>query len=55
MTDATTAAQQSRLYSETPTDDRGNFDYQGDLHRSGESLADIIRRLEASAPSGEVR
>lgn len=46
MTDATTAAQQPRLYSETPTDDRGNFHHQGDLHRPGEALLDIIRRLE---------
>lgn len=46
MTDTITAAQQPRLYSETSTDDRGNFHHQGDLHRSGEPLPDIIRRLE---------
>ncbi len=46
MTDDTTTAQPLRLYSQTPTDDRGNFHYQGDLHRAGEALADLCRRIE---------
>lgn len=46
MTDATMATPSPRLYSQTPTDDRGNFHYQGDLHRSGEPLPDLSRRIE---------
>ncbi len=34
MTDVTMAAPSPRLYNRTPTDDHGNFHYQGDLHRS---------------------
>ncbi|MBA4090103.1 MAG: hypothetical protein C0494_05855 [Sphingobium sp.] len=33
------------LYSETPTDDRGNFSYIGDLYRPGEPFASICARL----------
>lgn len=47
MTDATAPAQQLRLHSQTPTDDRGNFHYQGDLHRAGEVLPDLCRRIES--------
>ncbi|MDR6116585.1 MULTISPECIES: hypothetical protein [unclassified Sphingomonas] len=46
MTDVNMAAQETRLYSQTPTDDRGNFHYQGDLHRAGEALPDLCRRIE---------
>ena len=46
MTDVTTAGDTPRLYSQTPTDDRGNFHYQGDLHRAGEPLPDLCRRIE---------
>jgi hypothetical protein len=34
------------LYSQTPVDERGNFHYQGDLHRPGEKLASIAARVE---------
>lgn len=46
MTDATMADPSTALYSQTPTDDRGNFHYQGDLHRAGEPLPDLCRRIE---------
>lgn len=46
MTDTTMAAQHPRLYSDTPTDDRGNFHYEGDLHRPSEALPDLCRRIE---------
>ena len=35
------------LYSETPTDERGNFHYHGDLYRQGERIGDICDRLSA--------
>ncbi len=46
MTDATAPAQPLRLHSQIPTDDRGNFHYQGDLHRAGEALPDLCGRIE---------
>lgn len=36
----------ARLYSQTEFDEHGNFHYQGDLQRSGETLAAIVARVE---------
>ncbi|MDJ0277684.1 hypothetical protein QLH51_12840 [Sphingomonas sp. 2R-10] len=46
MPDTNVAIQPLALYSQTPTDERGNFHYQGDLHRPGEPLSDLSRRIE---------
>ncbi|MDF0543736.1 hypothetical protein PX699_15400 [Sphingobium sp. H39-3-25] len=40
------AASTAPLYSQVTFDDRGNFLYQGDLQRPGESLVAIVARLE---------
>ena len=40
------AASTAPLYSQVTFDDRGNYLYQGDLQRPGESLAAIVARLE---------
>jgi hypothetical protein len=42
----TDAGAPAPLYSQTPVDERGNFHYQGDLHRQGETLASIAARVE---------
>ncbi|MET3436025.1 hypothetical protein [Sphingomonas sp. 1185] len=46
MTDVPVTPDQHVLYSKTLTDDRGNFDYRGDLHRPGESLSGLHERIE---------
>lgn len=33
------------LYSQTPTDERGNFEYQGDLYCSTDDLPSLCRRI----------
>lgn len=33
------------LYSQTPYDERGNFDYRGDLYRPGEDLSVLRQRI----------
>jgi len=43
--DSKTSAQ-ALLYSQVQFDDRGNFQYQGDLHNSGENLATVAGRIE---------
>ena len=45
MTDATPSGASARLYSQTPSDDRGNFHYQGDLYRPGEDLTTLAGRI----------
>lgn len=45
MTDAVVPGASTRLYSETPHDDRGNFSYQGDLQQPRETTADLARRI----------
>lgn len=37
----------SLLYSQTSFDERGNFHYQGDLHRPAEQLSSIASRIQA--------
>lgn len=46
MTDTIVAAKPLALYSQTPTDERGNFHYQGDLHRPGEAFPELGGRIE---------
>lgn len=46
MTDASAAAAQPRLYSQTAHDERGNFQYHGDLHRPREPLPVLCKRIE---------
>lgn len=50
MTDVLSGAS-VRLYSQTDHDDRGNFEYQGDLYRAGEPLASIAARIGAHLAS----
>jgi hypothetical protein len=45
MTDAITSGASARLYSDTPFDERGNFHYQGDLHRPREELSIVAARI----------
>ncbi|MBO9579515.1 MAG: hypothetical protein J7498_01330 [Sphingobium sp.] len=45
--DDTTSDAPALLYSQTEYDERGNFHYQGDLHKPGEPLASIAARVEA--------
>ncbi|MFT4055121.1 MAG: hypothetical protein QM681_11500 [Novosphingobium sp.] len=45
MTDARAPGASTRLYSQTACDERGNFHYEGDLHRAGETLGSIASRL----------
>lgn len=45
MADSNTATS-VLLYSQTEHDERGNFSYDGDLHRSGEGLAALARRIQ---------
>lgn len=45
MTDVATPGAPSRLYSQTPFDERGNFHYQGDLYHPGEELTSIAGRI----------
>lgn len=47
MTDANATGAAARLHSQTPTDERGNFHYDGDLYRPGEKLPDLAARIEA--------
>lgn len=46
MTQAQPAKPSPRLYSQTDHDERGNFYYDGDLYRPGESLPTLCRRIE---------
>lgn len=46
MTDTASSGAPARLYSQTPHDDRGNFEYQGDLYRPGDNLATLAGRIE---------
>jgi hypothetical protein len=46
MTDAVAPGASARLYSQTPHDECGNFEYQGDLYRPGENLATLAARIE---------
>lgn len=39
-------AQQPLLYSQTPYDERGNFEYRGDHYRSGDDLPVLCQRIE---------
>ncbi|WP_334183856.1 hypothetical protein [Novosphingobium sp.] len=45
MTDVTAPDVPARLYSQTDYDERGNFQYQGDLYRSGEDLPSLASRI----------
>lgn len=40
------ATTEPRLWSQTRSDDRGNFAYEGDLYIAAESLPDICRRID---------
>ncbi|SEJ45865.1 hypothetical protein SAMN05518849_10713 [Sphingobium sp. AP50] len=40
------AGNEPLLYSETPTDERGNFAYTGDLFRAREDLASLCARID---------
>jgi hypothetical protein len=46
MTQALPANPSPRLYSQTDHDDRGNFHYDGDLYRPGDSLPALGHRIE---------
>lgn len=45
MTDVPTPGASARLYSRTPFDERGNFHYQGDLHRPTDQLPALTARI----------
>lgn len=47
MSDALPCGVPARLYSETPYDDRGNFHYQGDFYKAGETLPSLAARIAA--------
>ncbi|KMS56032.1 hypothetical protein V474_13570 [Novosphingobium barchaimii LL02] len=45
MTDVAAPGAPARLYSQTDYDQRGNFQYQGDLYRPGENLPSLASRM----------
>jgi len=45
MTDVTTPGAFARLYSQTPYDERGNFEYVGDLYHQAEALDALAARI----------
>lgn len=46
MTDVVTPGAHARLYSQTPSDERGNFRYQGDLYKPGEQFSLLAARID---------
>lgn len=51
MTPSAPAKASPRLYSQTDHDDRGNFNYEGDLYRPADDLPTLCRRIEAHLAS----